>query len=562
MSENRAKYSTEDLRKLGGRGHAMRADHGWIYPTVDAEDVKLVVREVVRADSKHDSERRYAIKRAIALGEGVLIPENWAPDGTLRSQDGVWATPEERETAMDTLQALEGALEDYFEEHVGPYCYVWVKDFTPDRVIYCTGGDTFSAPYTLTPGGPVMIDVEAADEVRPVTEYVPTDGGGAEAGETERASAGAVIARVAAPLITNSGFATSTGTGTLTSGGATINVSGSAVARAIERTPNTIALRRSKMPKRGERETRTLALESLEVREVDGDDPEAGFIVLEGYASVFNVRYSVGPYEETIAPGAFRRSVSNAALDCVLRTQHSSLPIARTTGRVTLRDGTEVPTLTLSEDDHGLRIRALLDPEDPDVQSLVPKLRRGDLSEMSFAFRASDDLWSDDYSKRTIRTAELHRGDVSIVTYGASAATTVSMRSEEVVTLLREHGYGALVAALTEWRDFTLLPIAEREGHAPSDSTQALLAELGDIFSTGEGSADERAARLADLFGVPSPTDVPQEDGGGGGDGARSGEEPESAPVEGAVEPRSALAPLPPPQYAEALATLRARGIR
>jgi uncharacterized protein len=150
-----------------------------------------------------------------------------------------------------------------------------------------------------------------------------------------------------------------------------------------------------------------------------------------GYASVFERRYSVGLYEEVITRGAFKRSLASSALDCVLRMEHVDLPIARTTGKITLQDGTEQATLVLSEDPEGLRVEALLDPEDPDVQRLVPKMRRKDLNEMSFAFRCIDDAWSDDYGLRTVRLAEIHRGDVSIVTYGASQDTSSTLRTEE-----------------------------------------------------------------------------------------------------------------------------------
>jgi HK97 family phage prohead protease len=95
------------------------------------------------------------------------------------------------------------------------------------------------------------------------------------------------------------------------------------------------------------------------------------------------------------------------------------LPLART------KSG----TLTLTEDDQGLRVRAMLDPDDPDVQLIAPKMRRGDLTEMSFGFRvpAGGDKWSDDRSRRTIVRADIDHGDVSIVTYAANPATTAEL---------------------------------------------------------------------------------------------------------------------------------------
>lgn len=145
--------------------------------------------------------------------------------------------------------------------------------------------------------------------------------------------------------------------------------------------------------------------------------------LLTGYASVFNTPYEVRSggrtFTESVAPGAFRRSINNPDLDVQLLVNHEGLPLART------KSG----TLKLSEDQTGLAVRADLDPTDPDVQSLAPKIRRGDLSEMSFAFLVKADDWSEDRTRRVLRECDVHRGDVSIVSYGASSATSVSLRA-------------------------------------------------------------------------------------------------------------------------------------
>jgi prohead serine protease len=67
-------------------------------------------------------------------------------------------------------------------------------------------------------------------------------------------------------------------------------------------------------------------------------------------------------------------------------------------------------TMTLSEDRRGLRFAAQLEPTDPDVQRIVPKLRRGDMSESSFAFRAVRQEWSKDKTRRELREVSIHRG--------------------------------------------------------------------------------------------------------------------------------------------------------
>jgi hypothetical protein len=48
---------------------------------------------------------------------------------------------------------------------------------------------------------------------------------------------------------------------------------------------------------------------------------------------------------------------------------------------------------------------------------------RGDLDEMSFAFRVTRQEWSPDYSQRDITEVNLNKGDVSIVNYGANPHT-------------------------------------------------------------------------------------------------------------------------------------------
>jgi len=149
-----------------------------------------------------------------------------------------------------------------------------------------------------------------------------------------------------------------------------------------------------------------------EVR-ADGDG-----VRVEGYAAVFNERTDIaGMFTEIIAPGAFRAAVGRD--DVVFLVNHDGLPLARTRSK----------TLTLVEDDKGLRIETMLDPEDPDVKAIVPKMKRGDLDKMSFAFRATKQEWDDttEPPTRTIREVELF--DVSIVTSPAYDGTSIALRS-------------------------------------------------------------------------------------------------------------------------------------
>ena len=157
---------------------------------------------------------------------------------------------------------------------------------------------------------------------------------------------------------------------------------------------------------------RRLAATVLEVRDDDADG-----ITLTGYASTFDQPYDMGWYTETVATGAFKRTLGRKP-DVRLLVNHGDLPLARTTSG----------TLTLDTDSKGLRVQAQLDPSDPDVARLVPKMKREDLNQMSFAFRVDSDLWEDDFSKRTLRELDLNNGDVSVVTYPANPNAVAALR--------------------------------------------------------------------------------------------------------------------------------------
>lgn len=158
------------------------------------------------------------------------------------------------------------------------------------------------------------------------------------------------------------------------------------------------------------RELRTS--QPMEIRAADGA------VKVSGYAAVFNQETEIGGYfREKIEPGAFADSVGRD--DVVFLINHDGLPLART------RSG----TLTLKEDDHGLYMASELDATDPDVMSIVPKMKRGDLDKMSFTFKPEVQEWDDstDTPLRIIKKASLF--DVSIVTSPAYDGTEIVLRS-------------------------------------------------------------------------------------------------------------------------------------
>lgn len=147
---------------------------------------------------------------------------------------------------------------------------------------------------------------------------------------------------------------------------------------------------------------------------------EDGTVKVSGYAAVFDQETNIGDYFiEVIERGAFSEAIGRD--DVVFLINHEGLPLART------RSG----TLQLSEDDRGLKMEAMLDMSDPDVMSIVPKMKRGDLDKMSFAFYPEVQVWdeSGEIPKRYIQKVRL--ADVSIVTTPAYDGTEIGLRSLE-----------------------------------------------------------------------------------------------------------------------------------
>ena len=150
-------------------------------------------------------------------------------------------------------------------------------------------------------------------------------------------------------------------------------------------------------------------LRTAEVRAA-GDDS----LVVEGYASNFDVEYDLGYFKETVARGAFDDVLND---DVRFLLNHTGAPLARTTNG----------TLELTVDETGLRYRAAL-ADTQDGRDLYKLIKRGDINQSSFAFTIDADEWSEDRSTRTI-TKIGRLLDTSAVTYPASPSTTVAARN-------------------------------------------------------------------------------------------------------------------------------------
>lgn len=165
-------------------------------------------------------------------------------------------------------------------------------------------------------------------------------------------------------------------------------------------------------------ETRTNTTQ-FELRELEGSDG----MTFEGYASVFNSESEdLGGFRERVAPGAFKRSLRSRN-DIKLLWNHD-------TGSVL--GSTRAGTLTLVEDDRGLKVRAVL-PNTSLGRDTAELIRRGDVDSMSFGFSVIKDSWDASGTNRTLNAVRLH--EVSMVAFPAYAGTagTTVMRGLDKV---------------------------------------------------------------------------------------------------------------------------------
>ena len=141
---------------------------------------------------------------------------------------------------------------------------------------------------------------------------------------------------------------------------------------------------------------------------------------LVGYAAKFDSPSEPigGHFREIIRKGAFADSLK-AGADVRLLVNHDP-------GKLLAR--TKSGTLTLTEDDVGLRFDAVL-PATTLAKDVVEQVGRGDLSGMSFGFNKLRDNWGEDAQGFTLRELlAVSIFDVSLATYPAYDDTEVSLR--------------------------------------------------------------------------------------------------------------------------------------
>lgn len=310
------------------------------------------------------------------------------------------------------------------------------------------------------------------------------------------------------------------------------------------------------------RELRSLPATSFALRKADD-----GSLTLTGHASVFDVAYDVwgGPpygWSETMDAGAFDKTLRERP-DVQLLINHGGMPLART------KSG----TLRLSTDSIGLATEADLEPRSATVQELALAMERGDIDEMSFAFRVIRQEWDEEYTERRILEVSIQRGDVSVVNYGANPATSATLRAlaladvagmspDQVLAELRGVK-GVDLSSLSAARDVLGQAVdgrsaSKRAADADTDpdedpgalaqAVDAILDEVQEALAAGEiasaialvTGAEATIDALLELLGVPDDDDIPNGPPAAEDDAARS-VKPPAAPGLSLAEARALM---------------------
>lgn len=218
-------------------------------------------------------------------------------------------------------------------------------------------------------------------------------------------------------------------------------------------------------------ETR-VANEPFEIRE-DGDG-----MTFTGYAALWDSPSQPLPFTERIQRGAFKRSLQSRN-DIKLLWNHD-------TGAIL--GSTRAGTLTLTEDDRGLRATAKF-PNTTLGRDTAELIRTGNVDSMSFGFSVPEggDKWSKDGSERTLVSVRIH--EVSLVAFPAytSTAGTVSVRAYAAVAERAEVDAEELATAIT----------AIEEGKELTTDQAALIRKVVDRISESAPVPEGDAALLA-----------------------------------------------------------------
>lgn len=206
-------------------------------------------------------------------------------------------------------------------------------------------------------------------------------------------------------------------------------------------------------------ETRVNATE-FEIREgADG-------MTFSGYAAVFNSPSEPLPFTETIQRGAFHKTLRSKN-DVKFLWNHDSGEIL---------GSTRAKTLTLTEDERGLKVEGVL-PNTSRGRDVAELLKRGDVDSMSFGFSvpSGGDAWSADGATRTLTSVRLH--EVSLVAFPAYTGTSglQSVRGLDKIAQRMEVDADQLADAWVKLEEG--LSLTEDEGRLLKQAVDSLIPE-------------------------------------------------------------------------------------
>lgn len=164
-------------------------------------------------------------------------------------------------------------------------------------------------------------------------------------------------------------------------------------------------------------EFRAFTLHGLQFRDADGGQP-----TIEGYAALFDVPTRIedwfGEYTEVIRRGAFAKTIREADVRALLN-HNPDWVLGRT----------KAGTLRLAEDERGLRVE-ILPPDTQWARDLMTSMKRGDVNQMSFAFKVIRQNWLNAGRDDEVRELlEVALYDVSVVTFPAYEQTEAYVRT-------------------------------------------------------------------------------------------------------------------------------------
>lgn len=143
--------------------------------------------------------------------------------------------------------------------------------------------------------------------------------------------------------------------------------------------------------------------------------------VLRGYAAVFGEEVEIFPgFREKIRRGAFKKTLKESPDIRALWNHDTNFVLARTVNG----------TLKLKEDAHGLAVE-IHPPETQWAKDDIETIRRGDVNQMSFAFRVVKSRWldegGDDEDDIVRELLEVRLYEVSPVTFPAYPTTEIAL---------------------------------------------------------------------------------------------------------------------------------------